>query len=88
MISKRLNVLGILVRRLFMPPVERLILRNILKKGRTYPGDVVKDLGISQAPGLKKILELKRKGYLVHEDNSSLMRINPAMRRVVKIMTA
>ena len=88
MISKRLNVLGILVRRLFMPPVERLILRNILKKGRTYPGDVVKDLGISKAPGLKKILELKRKGYLVHEDNSSLMRINPAMRRVVKIMTA
>jgi hypothetical protein len=37
---------------------------------------------------LKKILELKRKGYLIRDDNSSLMRINPAMRRVVKIMTA
>jgi hypothetical protein len=88
MISKKLNVFGILIRRLFMPPIDRLILKNILNKGRTYPGDVVKDLGISQAPGLKKILELKRKGYLIRDDNSSLMRINPAMRRVVKIMTA
>jgi hypothetical protein len=87
MISKRLNVLGILVRRLFMPPIEKLILKNILKKGRSYPGDVVKDLGISQAPGLKKILELKKRGYLIRDDNSSLMRINPEMRRVVKIMT-
>ncbi len=85
-ISKKLNVLGILVRRLFMPPIEKLILRNILKKGRTYPGDVVKDLGISQA-GLKKILELKRKGYLIREDDSSCMRINPSKRKVVKIMT-
>lgn len=87
MISKKLNVLGILIRRLFMPPIDKLILRNILKKGRTYPGDVVKDLGISQTPGLKKILELKRKGYLIRDDNSSLMRINPDKRRVVKIMT-
>jgi hypothetical protein len=87
MISKKVHVLGILVRRLFMPPIEKLILRNILNKGRTYPGDVVKDLGISQMPGLKKILELKKKGYLVREDNSSLMRINPAMRKAVKIMT-
>jgi hypothetical protein len=87
MISKKLNVLGILIRRFFMPPIERLILKNILKKGRSYPGDVVKDLGISQTPGLKKILELKRKGYLVRDDNSSLLHINPDMRRVVKIMT-
>ena len=70
-----------------MPPIEKLILKNILKKGRTYPGDVVKDLGISQAPGLKKILELKKRGYLVRDDNSSLMRINPSMRKIVKIMT-
>jgi hypothetical protein len=88
MISKRLNVLGIRIRRLFLSPVDRLILRNILKKGRSYPGDVVKDLGISQTPGLKKILELKRKGYLVRDDNSSLMRINPDRRKIVKIMTA
>ena len=79
--------MGILIRRLFMPPIEKLILKNILKKGRTYPGDVVMDLGIPQAPGLKKILDLKKRGYLVHDDNSSLMRINPAMRRIVKIMT-
>ncbi|MFA5816428.1 MAG: hypothetical protein WC865_12490 [Bacteroidales bacterium] len=87
MISKKLKIIGILIRRLFMPPIEKLILKNILKKGKTYPGDVVKDLGISQAPGLKKILELKRKGYLVRDDDSSLIRINPAMRMVVKIMT-
>lgn len=87
MISRKLNVFGILIRRLFMSPIDKLILRNILKKGRTYPGDVVKDLGISQTPGLKKILELKRKGYLIRDDNSSLMRINPDKRRVVKIMT-
>lgn len=87
MISKKLHILGILMRRLFMPPIEKLILRNILTKGRTYPGDVVKDLRISQAPGLKKILELKRKGYLVRDDHSSLMRINPAMRKVVEIIT-
>jgi hypothetical protein len=87
MISKKLNVLGILIRRLFMPPIEKLILRNILKNGRSYPGDVVKDLGISQAPGLKRILDLKKRGYIIRDDNSSLLRINPAMRRVVKIMT-
>lgn len=87
MISRKLNVFGILIRRLFMSPIDKLILRNILKKGRSYPGDVVKDLGISQTPGLKKILELKRKGYLIRDDNSSLMRINPDKRRVVKIMT-
>jgi hypothetical protein len=87
MIARKMNVVGILIRRLFMPPIEKLILRNILVKGRTYPGDVVKDLGISQTPGLKKILELKRKGYLVHDENSSLMRINPAMRKIVKMMT-
>jgi len=87
MMKTNFNVLGILIRRLFMPPIEKLILRNILKKGRTYPGDVVKDLGISQTPGLKKILELKRKGYLIRDENSSLMRINPSMRKAVKIMT-
>jgi hypothetical protein len=81
-------MIGILIRRLFMPPIEKLILRNILVKGRTYPGDVVKDLGIPQAPGLKKILELKRRGYLVRDDHSSLMRINPDKRTAVKIMTA
>ncbi|MFA6129142.1 MAG: hypothetical protein WC699_17720 [Bacteroidales bacterium] len=87
MIAKKLQIFGILIRRLFMPPIERLILRNILKKGKTYPGDVVKDLGISQTPGLKSILALKKKGYLVRDDNSSLMRINPTMRKIVKIMT-
>ncbi len=87
MLSKKFHVLGILIRRLFMPPIEKLILRNILRKGRSYPGDVVKDLGISQTPGLKRILELKRRGYLVRDDNSSLLRINPDMRKVVKIMT-
>jgi len=87
MIYRKLNVLGILIRRLFMPPIEKLILRNILRKGRSYPGDVVKDLGISQTPGLKRILELKRRGYLIRDDNSSLLHINPDMRRVVKIMT-
>lgn len=87
MFSKKLTVLGIMIRRLFMPTIDKLILKNILKRGRTYPGDVVKDLGISQAPGLKKILELKRKGYLIRDDNSSLMRINPDMRKIVKIMT-
>jgi hypothetical protein len=85
--TRKLTVLGILIKRLFMPPIEKLILKNILNKGRTYPGDVIKDLRIPQAPGLKKILELKRKGYLVRDDNSSLMRINPDMRKVVKIMT-
>lgn len=84
---KKLNVLGILIRRLFMPPIEKLILRNILRKGRTYPGDVVKDLGISQSPGLKRILDLKKRGYLVRDDDSSLIRINPEKRKEVKIMT-
>lgn len=70
-----------------MPPIEKLILRNILKRGRSYPGDVVKDLGISQAPGLKKILDLKKRGYIIRDDNSSLLRINPDKRKIVKIMT-
>ena len=84
---KKLNVLGILIKRLFMPPIEKLILGNILKKGKTYPGDVVKDLRIPQASGLRKILELKKRGYLVRDDHSSLMKINPDKRKVVKIMT-
>lgn len=87
MMAKKLIVLGILIRRMFMPPIEKLILRNILKRGRSYPGDVVKDLGISQAPGLKKILDLKKRGYIIRDDNSSLLRINPDKRKIVKIMT-
>lgn len=87
MITKKLGVLGVFVRRLFMPPIEKLILRNILRKGKTYPGDVVKDLGLSQTPGLKKILELKRRGYLVRDDNSSLMRINPEIEKDVEIIS-
>ena len=67
-----------------MPPYEKLILRNILRKGTTYPGDVVKDLGISQRPGMKKILELKKRGYLVNDDQSSLIQVDPAIRKKVK----
>lgn len=85
--KKRLVVFGLLIKRIFMPSIEKSILRHILKKGRTYPGDVVKDLGISQAPGLKSILDLKKRGYLIREDHSSLLRINPDKRMVVKIMT-
>ncbi|MDD4645741.1 MAG: helix-turn-helix domain-containing protein [Bacteroidales bacterium] len=82
--SKKSGAIGVLFRRVFMPPVEKLILGNILKKGTTSPGDVVKDLGMSQMPGMKKILELKKRGYLVHEDNSSLIRINPKLKKFVK----
>ena len=71
-----------------MNPTDRQILKSVLTNGRTYPGDVLKDLKISPSMGLKKIINLRHKGYLIREYESSTIRINPDKRKIVKIVTA
>lgn len=71
-----------------MNQTDRQILKSVLKHGRSYPGDVLKDLRISPSMGLKKIINLRQKGYLIRENESSTIRINPDKRRFVKIVTA
>jgi predicted transcriptional regulator len=87
MISKKLTILAGLVRRIWMTQTDRQILGKLLEKGRSFPGDILKDLKISQNPGLKSIRELTNKGYIIRENQSSFIRINPDMRKAVKIMT-
>lgn len=88
MLSKKLAVYWIAYKRLLMNPLDRQILKNVLKKGTSYPGGVMMDLGISPTNGIKKINGLKRKGYLIKHNQSSLLRINPEKRKAVKILTS
>ncbi len=88
MLTKRLEVYWITYKHLLMKPLDRQILKNILKNGISYPGRVMMDLGISPTLGTKKINELKRKGYLIKHNESSLLRINPEKRKTVKILTS
>jgi len=88
MLSKRLEVYWIAYKRFLMNPLDRQILKNVLKNGISYPGGVMMDLGISPTQGTKKINELKKKGYLIKHNQSSLLRINPEKRKAVKILTA
>lgn len=87
MLKKRLNVMMIASRRSLMDRMEKRILRNVLTNGVSYPGDVLRDLGLSSNMGLKKIFELRRKGYLLKYNNTSLLQINPDKRKTVKILT-
>lgn len=87
MLSRKLEVYWIAYRRFLMKPIDRKILKNVLMNGITYPGGVMMDLGISPTLGIKKINELKRKGYLMKHNESSLLRINPDKRKIVKILT-
>lgn len=87
MLSKKLEIYWIAYKRLLMNPLDRQILKNVLQNGVSYPGGVMMDLGLSPTNGIKKINELKRKGYLVKHNHSSLLRINPEKRKAVKILT-
>jgi len=88
MILKKLESLWIASQRSFVGSTEKRILKTVLKTGRTFPGDVVRELGISQNSGLKKIIDLRHKGYLIRDNQSSFIRINPDKRKFVKIITA
>lgn len=85
---RKLEKWWIASQRSLLSPTERRILKTVLMNGRTFPGDVVRDLGISQNSGLKKIIDLRHKGYLIRENQSSFIRINPDKRKFVKIITA
>lgn len=87
MILRKLDSIWIAARRSFMNPTDRQILKSVLKNGRSYPGDILRDLKISPTLGLKKIINLRHKGYLIRENESSTIRINPDKRRFVKIVT-
>ena len=87
MILNKLDNWWIASTRSFMNSTDRRILKNVLQNGRTYPGDVLKSLGISPTLGLKKIIELRHKGYLIRDKDASTIRINPEKRKVVKIVT-
>jgi len=71
-----------------MKPIDRQILKNVLQNGISYPGGVMMDLGLSPTHGIKMINELKRKGYLIKHNQSSLLKINPDKRKTVKILTS
>ncbi len=71
-----------------MNSTDRQILNSVLKNGNSYPGDVLNDLRISPSIGLKKIISLRHRGYLVRGSKSSILRINPDKRKFVKIVTA
>ena len=88
MLSRKLEVYWIAYKRFLMKPLDRQILKNVLNNGVSYPGGVMMELGISPTHGIKKINELKKKGYLVKYNQSSLLRINPEKRKAVKILTA
>ncbi len=88
MILRKLDNVRIALSRSFMNPTERQILKSVLKHGRSYPGDVLRDLRISPSLGLQKIINLRHKGYLIRENESSTVRINPDKRRFVKIVTS
>ncbi|MCK5822099.1 MAG: hypothetical protein KAH17_09435 [Bacteroidales bacterium] len=88
MILKKLDSMWIAARRSFMNPTEKQILKSVLKNGNSFPGDVLRDLRISPSVGLKKIISLRHRGYLIRENESSCIRINPEKRKFVKIVTA
>jgi len=88
MFSKKLEIYWLAYKRLLMKPLDRRILKTVLKNGISYPGGVMMDLGISPTQGIKKINELKRKGYLIKHNHSSLLKINPDKRKAVKIITS
>ena len=88
MLSKKLEVYWIAYKRFLMKPIDRQILKNVLMNGISYPGGVMMELGISPTNGIKKINDLKKKGYLIKHNQSSLLRINPEKRKAVKILTA
>jgi hypothetical protein len=87
MLAKRLEVYQIAIKRFMMNPLDKQILKSVLRNGISYPGGVMMELGISPTQGTKKINELKKKGYLVKHNQSSLLKINPDKRKAVKILT-
>lgn len=87
MLAKKLEIYWIAYKRYMMKPINRQILKNVLQNGISYPGGVMMDLGLSPTHGIKIINELKRKGYLIKHNESSLLKINPDKRKAVKILT-
>jgi predicted transcriptional regulator len=87
MATKRIEILGFLYRGLFLDRLEKKILKLLLEKDRSYPGDLVKDLQLSQGSGIKKILKLRNMGYIIREEESSLIRLNPDIKGAIKFLT-
>ncbi|MFO7615916.1 MAG: Lrp/AsnC family transcriptional regulator [Bacteroidales bacterium] len=86
--TKRIGFLKGLYRWLMLDRLEKRILKLLLERGRSYPGDLVKDLRLSQGPGIRKIIRLRQKGYIVREDQSSLITINPDLKDTVESLSS
>lgn len=71
-----------------MKKTERRILGTLLKRGRSYPGDIIMDLRMAQSAGVRSILNLTDRGYILHEEGTGYIKINPDFRKEVKIMCA
>ncbi|MDD2570356.1 MAG: hypothetical protein PHN30_05360 [Bacteroidales bacterium] len=82
--TKRIEILKGLYHWLMLDRLEKRILKLLLEQGKSYPGDLVKDLQLSQGSGIKKIIKLRHKGYIVREEDSSLITLNPNMKETVK----
>jgi len=88
MLTRRIDILRILTLGIRMKKAERRILGRLLKRGRSYPGDIIMDLKMAQARGVRTILDLTDRGYILHEEGTGFIKVNPDYRKEVKIMCA
>lgn len=86
--TKKIGFFKGLYRWLMLDRLERRILKLLLERGQSYPGDLVKDLQLSQGPGIRKIIKLRHKGYIVRKEQSSLITINPDLRDTVESLSS
>jgi len=85
--TKKIGFYKGLYRWLMLDRLEKRILKLLLERGKSYPGDLVKDLQLSQGSGIRKIIRLRQKGYIVREDQSSLITVNPDLKDTVQSRT-
>jgi DNA-binding MarR family transcriptional regulator len=83
---KKIKLLKLIYKGLFLNKIEKKILKCLINKGILYPGDIIKDLKISHSNGIKKILNLRKKGYIIIEETSSKFTINPKIKKAINIL--
>ena len=83
---KKFRVLKFMCKGIFLCNIERKILKLLFEKGKSYPGDLIKDLKLSNNTGIRSIINLRSKGYIVNEYQSSFIYINPEISDAIKII--
>jgi len=87
--NERIKVFKFISKALFLSRKDRSILKCLANKGvgGLYPGDVVKDLKMSHCNGIKKIIRLREKGYIITEEASNKICINPYMKLALALIS-